>query len=390
MSEMIGMDVEAVRRTASELRRKAGEIRAVETRVHSIVGQINGSWQGNTARRFVADWHGHHRAALLLLADRVDGLGQSALNNAGEQETASRGGSGSRGAGVVGNTISGANGLFSGWGPDDLLLLGGELVNDLGLTADAAEWLFWRFGPTPLTRETFGAMFEGRYVGTFGAGVVGFVGFGLEAFRAYNDSAAQTDAGRVLTSVLGGGTAVVFGVAAWPVALVDTLTGGNVQKQLTTGMESIVVGVEGLITGDTRGIERLSDEIHSGERGIIAQGLGVVGDQALAGPLYVTGEGVHQMYNAITTGDTSGLDMLSDQIRAGDHGVFVQWGGQAGDVLGDALYDSYEVGSQLVDDATAHGLCGVGERRPRARSRWRIRRAGSPQRKPGCSECRES
>ena len=118
----------------------------------------------------------------------------------------------------------------------------------------------------------------------------------------------------MLTSVLGGGTAVVFGVAAWPVALVDTLTGGNVQKQLTTGMESIVVGVEGLITGDTRGIERLSDEIHSGERGIIAQGLGVVGDQALAGPMYVAGEGVHQMYNAITTGDTSGLDMLSDQI----------------------------------------------------------------------------
>ena len=54
MSEMIGMDVEAVRRTASELRRKAGEIRAVESRVDAIVGQINGSWQGNTARRFVA------------------------------------------------------------------------------------------------------------------------------------------------------------------------------------------------------------------------------------------------------------------------------------------------------------------------------------------------
>lgn len=92
MSEMIGMDVEAVRRTASELRRKADEIRAVEARVDAIVGQINGSWQGNRARRFVGDWHGHHRAALLLLADRVDGLGQSALNNAGEQEAASGGG----------------------------------------------------------------------------------------------------------------------------------------------------------------------------------------------------------------------------------------------------------------------------------------------------------
>ena len=92
MSDMIGMDVEAVRRTASELRRKAGEIRAVEARIDAVVGQINGSWQGNRARRFASDWHGHHRAALLLLADRVDGLGQSALNNAGEQETASGGG----------------------------------------------------------------------------------------------------------------------------------------------------------------------------------------------------------------------------------------------------------------------------------------------------------
>ena len=91
MSDTIGMDVDAVRRTASELRRKAGEIRAVEARIDAVVGQINGSWQGDRARRFVSDWHGHHRAALLLLADRVDGLGQSALNNAGEQETASGG-----------------------------------------------------------------------------------------------------------------------------------------------------------------------------------------------------------------------------------------------------------------------------------------------------------
>jgi len=101
MSEMIGMDVEAVRRTASELRRKAGEIRAVEARVDAIVNQINGSWHGNTARRFVADWHGHHRAALLLLADRVEGLGQSAMNNAGEQEQASRVGGAGRSPGNV-------------------------------------------------------------------------------------------------------------------------------------------------------------------------------------------------------------------------------------------------------------------------------------------------
>lgn len=347
---MIGMDVEAVRRTASELRRKAGELRAVEARVDAIVGQINGSWQGNRTRQFVGDWHGRHRAALLLLADRVDGLGQSALNNAREQENASRGGSGSRGRGVAGNTVSGANGLFSGWTPGDLLQFGGGLIGAVGLTAQAAEWLFWRFGTTPLTRETFGEMFEGRYVGKLGNGVLGFVSFGFEAFDAYNGSAAQTDAGRVLTSVLGGGTAVVFGLAAWPVALADELTGGHVQNQLTTGMESIVVGVEGLITGDSRGVERLSEEMRSGQRGIFAQGLSVVGEQAIAGPLYVAGEGAHQMYSAITTGDTSGLDLLSDQILAGDHGPFVQWGGQAGDVLGDALYDSYVVGSQLVDD----------------------------------------
>jgi len=109
MSEMIGMDVDAVRRTASELRRKAGEIRAVEARVDAIVGQINGSWQGNTARRFVSDWHGHHRAALLLLADRVDGLGQSALNHAGEQESASGAGAG------VSSGSAGIPGGASGW-----------------------------------------------------------------------------------------------------------------------------------------------------------------------------------------------------------------------------------------------------------------------------------
>lgn len=108
MSEMIGMDVEAVRRTASELRRKAVEIRAVEARVDAIVGQINGSWQGNRARQFVGDWHGRHRAALLLLADRIDGLGQSALNNAREQETASGGGARSNGPGSFGGNGGGS------------------------------------------------------------------------------------------------------------------------------------------------------------------------------------------------------------------------------------------------------------------------------------------
>ena len=111
MSEMIGMDVEAVRRTASELRRKAGEIRAVEARVDAVVGQISGSWHGNRARQFVGDWHGHHRAALLLLADRVDGLGQAALNNASEQESASGGGARSGGPGSFGGS---GPGLWAG------------------------------------------------------------------------------------------------------------------------------------------------------------------------------------------------------------------------------------------------------------------------------------
>lgn len=99
MSEMIGMDVEAVRRTASELRRKASEIRAVEARVDAIVGQINGVWPGARAHRFVGEWHGHHRPALHALAERIDGLGQSARNNAREQEEASASGHGRDGRG---------------------------------------------------------------------------------------------------------------------------------------------------------------------------------------------------------------------------------------------------------------------------------------------------
>ena len=131
MSDMIGMAVEAVRRTASELRRKAGEIRAVEARVDAIVSQINGSWHGNRARQFVGDWHGHHRAALLLLADRVDGLGQSALNNAGEQETASGGGgSHSSGTAAVGFMSFGAA-VAAGAGA------AGRAVADAGRSAES-------------------------------------------------------------------------------------------------------------------------------------------------------------------------------------------------------------------------------------------------------------
>ena len=109
MTDMIGMNVEAVRRISSGLRQKAGDIRAIEARVDAIVNQISGSWQGIRARQFVGDWHGHHRAALLLLADRVDGLGQSALNNANEQEQAS-GGARSAGPGALGGAAGGSSG----------------------------------------------------------------------------------------------------------------------------------------------------------------------------------------------------------------------------------------------------------------------------------------
>lgn len=88
MSMSHGMNLEDVRALGDLLKRKSADIRA-------IVSEINGkvqstSWEGPDARAFKDQWWPEHQKNLTSVADQVDGFGQSALNNAQEQENTSQ------------------------------------------------------------------------------------------------------------------------------------------------------------------------------------------------------------------------------------------------------------------------------------------------------------
>lgn len=85
----LGMDVEAVESVGRQLNQHGSRIRATMGAVDTLVGQAGGQWWGARGRRFVEEWRTLHRPALVRLAEAVEGLGRSALNNAAEQRTAS-------------------------------------------------------------------------------------------------------------------------------------------------------------------------------------------------------------------------------------------------------------------------------------------------------------
>jgi uncharacterized protein YukE len=85
------MNVEAVQDIANGLKTQAGALRVVLGRVDSLVGTNQGEWAGSDAQAFVGWWQGQHRPLLVNLIERLEGLGQSAANNATEQVRASGG-----------------------------------------------------------------------------------------------------------------------------------------------------------------------------------------------------------------------------------------------------------------------------------------------------------
>jgi hypothetical protein len=94
---LTGMNVAEVQHLADQLRAAADQLRHA---VSTIDGRVHGtSWAGRDADTFRHTWWPAHRQALLHAADSLTGLGQSARNNADEQERASSAGTGGGGGG---------------------------------------------------------------------------------------------------------------------------------------------------------------------------------------------------------------------------------------------------------------------------------------------------
>ncbi len=87
MSFTHGMNVEQVSQLGRTLQAKADEI---TTMIGQIDGQLNGTtWEGPDAQQFKGQWWPEHKGHLQQVAEQIRGFGQSALNNASEQEAAS-------------------------------------------------------------------------------------------------------------------------------------------------------------------------------------------------------------------------------------------------------------------------------------------------------------
>lgn len=87
MSMSHGMNVEDVRRLGQLLQQKADEIR---TMIGAIDGPVHSTqWEGPDARTFKDQWWPEHKTHLQQVAEQLQGFGQSALNNATEQEQVS-------------------------------------------------------------------------------------------------------------------------------------------------------------------------------------------------------------------------------------------------------------------------------------------------------------
>lgn len=85
----MGMDVESVERTGRDLKSKAANLQSLVGEIDGLVRGLPGIWDGRDAEQFVNEWWPQHKKNLLAVKESVEGLGQSALNNAAEQREVS-------------------------------------------------------------------------------------------------------------------------------------------------------------------------------------------------------------------------------------------------------------------------------------------------------------
>ena len=104
-----GMDAGAVEELAVFLQQRASRLRSIAREINARV--YSSIWDGEEARMFNQQLWPRHRARLLAAADRLDGLAQSARNNAHEQLDAS----GASGPGSAGQPVGGGRSTGGAW-----------------------------------------------------------------------------------------------------------------------------------------------------------------------------------------------------------------------------------------------------------------------------------
>ena len=87
MAQFTGMDIAEVRALSAQLTNASEEINQL---ANTLTSKLEGTpWVGPDRERFVSDWQGQHKAALLQISQALQGAATAATQNAQAQEQAS-------------------------------------------------------------------------------------------------------------------------------------------------------------------------------------------------------------------------------------------------------------------------------------------------------------
>ncbi len=82
-----GMNIEEVRSLGQRLKQESQNLQNIMSSLQGLVQ--NTTWVGPDAQQFKGPWWDGHRGNLQKIVQDLDGFGQSAINNATEQENVS-------------------------------------------------------------------------------------------------------------------------------------------------------------------------------------------------------------------------------------------------------------------------------------------------------------
>lgn len=91
MTGFVGLDVAPVQQLGSNLKAQSATLNSIVVTISAVVEQLGQQWQGRDAEQFREWWEQQHRPTMHMVCEAINGLGQSALNNAEAQSQASGG-----------------------------------------------------------------------------------------------------------------------------------------------------------------------------------------------------------------------------------------------------------------------------------------------------------
>lgn len=86
----LGMDVDEVERVAGGLHQQSQALQQSINQISTLVSQAVHVWEGHDSQQFQDWWNSQHKPALSRAAEAIEGLSQSAKNNANQQRQASQ------------------------------------------------------------------------------------------------------------------------------------------------------------------------------------------------------------------------------------------------------------------------------------------------------------